>query len=116
MVRMAGTGHMDVHGTCAGMVRMAGTGHMDVHGTCAKNSRVKRMVRMAGTGHMARVSQLRRHGAHGWYWTHGRAWHMRWYWTGMVRLAGTGHMDVHGTCAGTGHMDVAKRGRFWPRG
>jgi hypothetical protein len=36
----------------------------------------------------ARVSQLRRHGAHGW-------------------------CGQHGTCAGTRHTDVAKRGRSW---
>jgi hypothetical protein len=43
----------------------------------------------------ARVSQLRRHGAHGWC---------------RPRV-----VTQHGTCAGTGHMDVAKRGRSWPR-
>ena len=41
----------------------------------------------------ARVSQLRRHGAHGW--------------------CGPGVVTQHGTCAGTGHTDVAKRGRSW---
>ena len=41
----------------------------------------------------ARVSQLRRHGAHGW--------------------CGSGVVTQHGTCAGSGHMDVAKRGRSW---
>ena len=40
-----------------------------------------------------RVSQLRRHGAHGW--------------------CGSGVVTQHGTCAGSGHMDVAKRGRSW---
>ena len=41
----------------------------------------------------ARVSQLRRHGAHG----------------------GCGSVVVtqHGTCAGSGHTNVAKRGRSW---
>jgi hypothetical protein len=39
----------------------------------------------------ARVSQLRRHGAHGW--------------------CGPRVVTQYGTCAGTGHMDVAKRGR-----
>jgi hypothetical protein len=41
----------------------------------------------------ARVSQLRRHGAHGW--------------------CGPRVVTQHGTCAGTEHTDVAKRGRFW---
>jgi hypothetical protein len=41
----------------------------------------------------ARVSQLRRHGAHGW---------------SRPRV-----VTQHGTCAGTGHTDVAKRGRSW---
>ena len=41
----------------------------------------------------ARVSQLRRHGAHGW--------------------CGSGVVTQHDTCAGSGHMDVAKRGRSW---
>ena len=41
----------------------------------------------------ARVSQLRRHGAHGW--------------------CGSVVVTQHGTCAGSGHMDVAKRGRSW---
>ena len=41
----------------------------------------------------ARVSQLHRHGAHGW--------------------CGSGVVTQHGTCAGSGHMDVAKRGRSW---
>ena len=40
----------------------------------------------------ARVSQLRRHGAHGW--------------------SGPRVVTRHGT--GAGHMDVAKRGRSWP--
>jgi hypothetical protein len=39
----------------------------------------------------ARVSQLRRHGAHGW--------------------SGPRVVTYHGTCTGTGHKDVAKRGR-----
>jgi hypothetical protein len=39
------------------------------------------------------VSQLRRHGAHGW---------------SCPRV-----VTQHGTCAGTGHTDVAKRGRSW---
>jgi hypothetical protein len=39
----------------------------------------------------ARVSQLRRHGAHGW--------------------CGPRVVTQHGICAGTGHTDVAKRGR-----
>jgi hypothetical protein len=39
----------------------------------------------------ARVSQLRRHGAHDW--------------------SGPRVVTQHGTCAGTGHTDVAKRGR-----
>jgi hypothetical protein len=37
----------------------------------------------------ARVSRLRRHGAHGW--------------------SGPRVVTQHGTCAGTGHTDVAKR-------
>jgi hypothetical protein len=41
----------------------------------------------------ARVSQLRRHGAHGW--------------------CGPRVVTQHGTCAGTRHTDVAKRGRSW---
>ena len=41
----------------------------------------------------ARVSQLRRHSAHGW--------------------CGSGVVTQHGTCAGIGHTDVAKRGRSW---
>ena len=41
----------------------------------------------------ARVSQLRRHGVHGW--------------------CGSGVVTQHGTCAGTEHMNVAKRGRSW---
>jgi hypothetical protein len=41
----------------------------------------------------ARVSQLRRHGAHGW--------------------CGSVVVTQHGTCAGSGHTDVAKRGRSW---
>jgi hypothetical protein len=41
----------------------------------------------------ARVSQLRRHGAHGW--------------------SGPKVVTQHGTCIGTGHTDVAKRGRSW---
>jgi hypothetical protein len=39
----------------------------------------------------ARVSQLHRHGAHGW--------------------SGLRVVTQHGTCAGTGHTDVAKRRR-----
>jgi hypothetical protein len=42
-----------------------------------------------------RVSQLCRHGAHGW--------------------CGPGVVTQHGTCAGTGHTDMVKRGRSWPR-
>ena len=49
-------------------------------------------VRMAGVDPL--LSQLRRHGAHGW--------------------CGPGVVTQHGTCAGTGHTDVAKRGRSWP--
>jgi hypothetical protein len=41
----------------------------------------------------ARVSQLRRHGAHGW--------------------SGPRVVTQHGTCADTRHMDMAKRGRSW---
>ena len=41
-----------------------------------------------------RVSQLRRHGAHGW--------------------CGPRVVTQHGTCVGTRHTDVAKRGRSWP--
>jgi hypothetical protein len=41
----------------------------------------------------ARVSQLHRHGAHGW--------------------CGLRVVTQHGTCASTGHTDVAKRGRSW---
>jgi hypothetical protein len=41
----------------------------------------------------ARVSQLRRHVAHGW--------------------CGPRVVTQHGTCAGIGHTDVAKRGRSW---
>ena len=41
----------------------------------------------------ARVSQLRRHGVHGW--------------------CGSGVVTQHGTCVGSGHTDVAKRGRSW---
>jgi hypothetical protein len=41
----------------------------------------------------ARVSQLHRHGVHGWY--------------------GLRVVTQHDTCAGTGHTDVAKRGRSW---
>jgi len=40
-----------------------------------------------------RVSQLRRHGVHGW--------------------CGSGVVTQHGICAGTGCTDVAKRGRSW---
>ena len=41
----------------------------------------------------ARVSQLRRHGVHGW--------------------CGSGVVTQHGICASTGCTDVAKRGRSW---
>jgi hypothetical protein len=41
----------------------------------------------------ARVSQLHRHGAHGW--------------------CGPRVVTHHGTCAGAGHTDVTKRGRSW---
>jgi hypothetical protein len=41
----------------------------------------------------ARVSQLRKHGVHGW--------------------SGPRMVTQHDTCAGTGHTDVAKRGRSW---
>ena len=41
----------------------------------------------------ARVSQLRRHGVHGW--------------------CGPRVVTQHGTCVGTGCTDVAKRGRSW---
>jgi hypothetical protein len=53
--------------------------------------RYKMVLEPTLTVSRARVSQLRRHGAHDW--------------------CGPRVITQYGTCAGTGHMDVAKRGR-----
>jgi hypothetical protein len=66
----------------------------DVSGPCLEEAGRYRMVSEPTLAvSRARVSQLHRHGAHGW--------------------SGPRVVTHHGICAGTRHMDVAKRGRSW---
>jgi hypothetical protein len=58
-----------------------------------KVGRYRMVLELILTVSWARVSQLRRHGAHDW--------------------CGPRVVTQYGTCAGTGHTDVAKRGRSW---
>ena len=66
----------------------------DVSGPDLREARRYRMVSEPTLAvSWARVSQLRRHGAHGW--------------------CGPGVVTQHGKCASTGHTDMAKRGHSW---